>query len=189
MKGFKMQPQPSKKDQFKQLETELKNSQVATRMTQILIQQMMSNMKSMAEDLNAAVSQLYELQYKYDALRQCTNVDVSVLGEIANKLRLADFEEAAKKADAKEELFDAATVSEDTTVVLTSTATDEGGVDKGIFRSRIKLSESGSPDLMKALLGKKVGEKVSVKLNGLDHTVELLSAKDGPAEPKQETSH
>ena len=188
MKGFKLQPQPSKKDQLKSMETELKNSQMANRMSQLLIQQMMTNMKSMSDDLTAAMAQLYELQYKYEALRQHLNADTTSLSSIANNLRLKDFEDAAAKADTRESLFDADTATEQSTVVLTSTAQDSQGTDKGIFRSRIKLSESGSPDLIKALVGKKVGDKVDVALNGLTHTVELLSVKNELVQ-KTELSH
>ena len=98
MKGFKMQPQPSKKDQLKTLETELKNSQVAARMSQLLIQQLMSNLKSMAEDLNTVTSQLFELQYKHAALTTLAGVGESNVASHANKLRLKDFDDAAKKA-------------------------------------------------------------------------------------------
>ena len=189
MKGLKLQPQPSKKDQMRSLETELKNSQVAARMSQLLIQQLMNNIKAMSEDLTGALAQLYELQYKYEALRQCANVDSVVLNSKLESLRLKDFKEAAERQDIKEELFDVELASEESTVVLTSVATDETGKDKGIFRSRVKLSESGSPDLVKAMVGQKVGYKAVVKLNGLDHTIELLSIKNGPSAPASESSH
>jgi len=189
MKGFKLHEQPSKKTQIKQLETELKNSQVANRMSQLMIQQLVNSVKSIGDDLNTAVSRLYELQYKYDALRQYLNADVNNLNDIANQLRLKDFQEAAERADLQEELQTVETATEDSTVVLTSTAKDENNVDKGIFRSRVKLSESGSPDLISKLLGKKVGDKVLVKLNNLDHTVELLSVKNGPTKADPETTH
>jgi len=189
MKGLKLQPQPSKKDQIKTLETELKNYQMATRMSQMMIQQLISNVKSMAADLSAVSAQLYELQYKYEAVRKLTDTDELKVSALCNDLRLKDFEEAAKKVDDKEGLLDVEFAEEDSTVILTSVAVDELGSDKGIFRSRIKLSDSGSPDLIKALVGKKVGDQAAVTLNGLAHTVKLLSVKASPAQTKSEISH
>jgi hypothetical protein len=132
MKGLKLQPQPSKKDQIKTLETELKNNQMATRMSQMMIQQLMSNVKSMAADLSAVSAQLYELQYKYEAVRKLTDTDELKVSALCNDLRLKDFEEAAKKADDKEGLLDVEFAEEDSTVILTSVAVDELGSDKGI---------------------------------------------------------
>jgi hypothetical protein len=40
------------------------------------------------------------------------------------------------------------------------------------------LSESGVPALIQDLQGKGVGDKVTAKLNGLDHEVEVLSIRN-----------
>ena len=69
-------------------------------------------------------------------------------------------------------------VEADSTVVITSTAKDAEGNDRGIFRSRLKLSESGVPALITALTGKPAGTKVTVSLNGIDHEVELLAIRN-----------
>jgi hypothetical protein len=175
MKGFRTPAQPSAKVQLRQVQTELQNSNMAARVSQMMIQQLMNNVKSMSQDLGSALNQLYELQYKYTALQKYLNVDTAKLNTIANEQRLSDFNEASLKADDKDGLEAVSTVGDDSTVVLTSTATDETGNDRGIFRSRIKLSESGVPALIKALTGKSVGDKVNVKLNEIDHVVELLA--------------
>jgi hypothetical protein len=175
MKGFRTPAQPSAKVQLRQVQTELQNSQMASRISQKMTQQLMSNVKAISQDLGNALNQLYELQYKYTALQKYLNVDAAKLNTIANEQRLSDFNEASLKADDKDGLEAVSTVGDDSTVVLTSTATDETGNDRGIFRSRIKLSESGVPDLIKALTGKSVGDKVNVKLNEIDHVVELLA--------------
>ena len=178
MKGFRTPPQNTKKEQMRSLETQVENMQMAARVSQMLLQQMMQNMKSMGEDLGSAMNQLYELQYKYTALQKHFNVDSEVLNKIANEYRLKDFEETATKQDGVDKLTAADTVGTDSTVVITSTATDADGNDRGIFRSRLKLSESGVPDLITGLNGKKVGDKLNVKLNGVDHEVELLSIRN-----------
>ncbi len=189
MKGFRVPPQPSKKEAQRKMETELQNIQMASRISQMMIQQLMQNVKSMSEDLGSALNQLYELQYKYTALQKHLNLNVEDLNKIANEQRLKDFDEASVKADEKENLEVAETVEADSTITLTSVAKDEQGNDRGIFRSRIKLSESGVPDLINGLTGKKVGDKVQVKLNGVDHEVELLSVRNPKKEVAAEVTH
>jgi hypothetical protein len=177
-KGFRV---PPKADRIAQLETEMQNLQMAGRISQMMVQQLLQNNKAIGEDLGSALNQLYELQYKYSALQKHLNLDVNALNKIANEQRLKDFEEASVKADERDGLVTAELASNDSVVTITSTAQDASGVDAGIFRSRLKLSESGSPGLISALTGKKVGDKVTVELNGLQHEVELLAIKD----PKQ----
>lgn len=189
-KGFRVPPQNSKKQQIRDVETEVKNVEMASRLSQMMIQQLMQNMKSMSQDLGNALNQLYELQYKYTALQKHLNLPTEALNELANQQRLVDFNDAAVKQDAKDSLIEATEVGAESTVTLTSEAKDETGADAGIFRSRIKLSESGVPDLITGLTGKKVGDKVAVNLNGLEHTVELLSIRN-PTEvqPTLEATH
>lgn len=187
--GFRSQPQPTKKEQQRKMEVELQNLQMSTRVSQLMIQQLMQSVSGMRDDLNKAMNHLYELQYKYLAVQRHLNLDVDALNKIANDQRLKDFEEAAAKADAQENLEVADVVSEESTVVITSVALDANGEDKGIFRSRFKLSESGIPDLNSSLLGKRPGDKVKVTLNGLQHEVELLAVRNPkPAESKQAQS-
>ncbi len=181
MKGFRVPPQASKKEQVRNLETELKNLSMASRVSQMMVQQLMQSVKTMSDDLGSALNQLYELQYKYTALQKHLNLDAKALDAVANEQRLVDFNKGSEAADKKDNLVVAATVASDSTVTLTSTATDEAGTDRGIFRSRLKLSECGVPDLISALAGKEVGTKVQVKLNGIDHEVELLAIRN-PAE-------
>ena len=185
MKGFRVAPQPTKKQAESELKTELANLQMAGRISQMMTQQLMQSVKSMSDDLGAALNQLYELQYKYNAVTKHLGLDEKALNELANQQRLVDFNDAAAKQDTKDGLVAADTVEADSTVVITSTATDEQGNDRGIFRSRLKLSESGVPDLISGLAGKKVGDKVQAKLNGQDHTVEVLAIRKPTATEAQ----
>lgn len=187
MKGFRVPPQPTKKQANEQLQTELANLQMAGRISQMMTQQLMQSVKSMSDDLGSALNQVYELQYKLDAVTRSLNLDPVQLNTFANEQRLVDFEFAAAKEDGKANLLTADTIGEDSTIVITSTAVDEKGKDAGIFRSRLKLSECGVPSLIAALQGKAVGDKVQTQLNGLDHTVEVLSIKN-PAPAIEQTS-
>lgn len=184
MKGFRVQPQASKKEAQRQIETEMQNIQMAAKISQMMIQQLMQNLKSMSDDLGNALNQLFEMQYKYTALQKHLNIDSAALDTIANELRLKDFDTASVSADSKENLEVGETILENSTITITSSATDEKGEERGIFRSRIKLSESGVPDMVTKLTGKKVGDKVEVTLNGLNHLVEVLAIRN----PKQETT-
>jgi hypothetical protein len=185
--GFRVPPQPSKKEQQRKTDTELQNLQMSVRISQMMLQQVMQNMKSMGEDLGSALNQLYELQYKYSALQKHLSLDTKALDKIANEQRLKDFDEASAKADERDQLETADVVSADSVVTITSTAQDESGQDKGIFRSRLKLSDSGVPELISQLTGKKVTDKVTVTLNGLSHEIELLSIKNPKVKEASET--
>lgn len=190
MKGFRVPPQGSKKDQLNELKTELANLQMAGRVSQMLTQQLMQSVKAMSDDMGSTLNQLYELQYKFTALQKHFNLDAEQLAVLANEQRLVDFNEAAVKQDLKDNLVTTDTVSADSTVTITTSAKDETGAERGIFRSRLKLSECGVADLITGLAGKKVGEKVNVKLNGLDHEVELLSVRNpAQVEATPEVAH
>ena len=190
MKGFRVPPQPSKKQAEAEVKTELANLQMAGRISQMMTQQLMQSVQAMSSDLGAALNQLYELQYKYNAVTKHLNLDEKVLNDIANQQRLVDFNAAAEKQDAQDKLVAADTVEADSTVVITSTASDDQGKDRGIFRSRLKLSESGVPELISGLAGKKVGDKVTATLNGISHEVELLAVRNpSPVEAQPEANH
>lgn len=178
-KGFRTQPMDSKKEQMRTMQTELSNMQTAMRITQMMMQQLLQSNKAMSEDLGRSLNQLYELQYKFLAVQTALNLDAKQLDEIANTRRAADFDEAAAKENAKMNMTPGDVVQENSTVVLTST-TPSLAEDKGIFRSRVKLSEAGVPALTTALLGKKVGDVVPVMLNDVEHMVTVLSIMEEP---------
>lgn len=181
MKGFRVPPKSTKKEALEKIEKEMANIQMANRISQMMVKQLMENVKSMNSDLNAAITQMYELQYKLNAAVKLSNLDPVALADTANAQRLVDFNEASTRADLKDNMTAVDTVTANSTVTISSTATDAAGNEAGIFRSRIKLSESGAPDLIKGLEGAAVGAKVNCKLNGLDHVVELLAIRDPAA--------
>jgi wyosine [tRNA(Phe)-imidazoG37] synthetase (radical SAM superfamily) len=175
MQGFRQQAQPTTKDKFRSMDTELKNLQMATRMTQMMLQQLLQSNKNMGEDLSKLFQIVNELQYKTIAIQKTAGLNQDALAAEANNLRLKDFQEASDKQDAAEGFEVIDTVEDDSVVILTSTTSTTP--DAGIFRSRIKLSDAGVPDLINGLRGKQVGTKVAVKLNGTDHEVELLGIR------------
>lgn len=182
--GFRQKPQGSTKDKFRSLETELKNSQMASRITQMMVQQLVQNGKGMTEDIGRLFQQSSELQYKFLAMQEVLGVDMEKVKSVTERLRLKDFQEASDKEDLEKGFTMIDVVEDDSTVILTSTTAEP---DAGIFRSRVRLSETGSPALIQGLMGKSVGTKVEVELNGVKHMVELLSIRkpkaEAPVEP------
>lgn len=174
MKGFRQQPQSSRKERLHELDVRLKNLEMASRISQMMTQQLMQNLKPMHEDLTRMTGLIQELQYKVLAAQKVANLDLDSLNAVANEMRLADFNEASDREDLEKGFTVGQTVDEQSTVVLTSTTEEK---DRGIFRSRLKLSECGVPDLIKAFMGREVGAKAIVSLNGLDHEVELLAIR------------
>lgn len=183
--GLRQRPQPSTKDKFRELDVELKNTQMASRFTQMMVQQMIQNSKSMGEDIGRLFQLCNELQYKFLALQEVTGASVDQLAEVAARLRLKDFEEASSKEDQVKGFTVIDAVEDDSTVILTSTTKETP--DQGIFRSRVRLSETGSPELIQGLTGKGVGTKVVAKLNGVEHEVELLGIRKPPEEASMES--
>lgn len=183
--GFRIQPQASKKDKIRELETYVSNLTAASRITQAMIQQLLQNNKNMGEDLNKALGMLNELQYKVLAMQKLTSVPLDKISEEVESLKLKDFNEASDKEDAQKGYSVVSVVEEDSVVILTSTTSTTP--DRGIFRSKIALSESGVPDLISGLLGKSAGAKLSVKLNGEEHLVELLGIRK-PPKPQESVS-
>lgn len=175
MKGFRQQPQSSRKDKFREMETELKNMAMSVRINQMMTERLIQNIKSMQEDIGGAFNIVNELQYKVLAVQKALNLDVTQLNALANEQRLKDFSEASDKEDAAGGFTVGDLVKEDSTVIWTSTTTD--GSDKGVFRSRIKLAECGVPELINAFMGREVGAKALVKFNGVEHEVELLGIR------------
>ncbi len=177
MKGFREQQAPSRKERIREMETELKNVQMALRISQMMMQQMMQSHKGVTEDLGKALGLINELQYKVLAVQSVGALDLTALNAKADELRLKDFNEASDREDKENNFAVGNAVNEDSIIIVT-TKTEE--TDKGIFRSKFKLAECGAPDLIEGFMGREVGAKGVVKLNGLDHEIELLGIRQPP---------
>jgi hypothetical protein len=182
MKGFRQQAQGGRKEKLRTLDTRLTNLEMSSRITQMMVQQLMQNMKNMQEDLGRSFGLLNELQYKVLAIQKTSNANLDELNAVANELRLKDFNEASDKEDAKEKYTVGTVVDENSIVILTSTTEDK---DRGIFRSKLRLATCGVPDLIQAFTGREVGAKAIVKLNEVDHEVELLGIRQPSPESLQ----
>jgi len=155
---------------------------MAVRMTQMMCQRLMESQKAMAEDMSRLFQLVTETQYKLLAAQEVAGLDPVRLAAAANALRLKDFEEASDKEDLKDSFVSIDLVEPDSTVILTSTTS--GDSDQGIFRSRLKLADSGTPALIQGLVGKPVGTKFEIKLNNADHVIELLGIRRPAPQPE-----
>lgn len=175
-RGVKLEPKLNKTEQIASMDKELKNVQMSVRVSQMMLQQLLQSMQTMQKDLGKAFGTINELQYKMLAFQSVANVDLVAMEAKANEFRLKDFNEASDAEDVASNFTVGDVVQEDSTVILTSTAAD----GTGLFRSRIKLAESGVPALVEGLTGKTVGTKVKCVLNGVEHEVELLGVRNPP---------
>lgn len=176
-RGVKLEAQPTNAQRIRELDVTLKNMQVSGRISQMMIQQTMQNFRDLSQDLGKAYNIINELQYRILAMQSLGNFDIDALSKKANELRLKDFNDASDAEDLKSNFTVGDVVEKDSTVIITSVSP---GVDAGIFRSRIKLADSGVPELIDGLMGKPVGTKVKCELNGVEHEVELLGIRNPP---------
>lgn len=177
IRGKKLEPKPTNSQLIREMDKELKNMQLAARLNQMMIQQLLQNMQAMGKDLGKAYGVLNELQYKVLAMQKVGTFDADALNKQADEMRLNDFIEASDEEDKSGNFTIGETVQNDSTVIITSVAP---GDNAGIFRSRIKLAESGNPTLIEGLMGKPVGTKVKCTLNEVEHEVELLGIRNPP---------
>lgn len=175
-RGVKQEPKLNKTEMIISMDKELKNLQMAGRVTQMMTQQLMTQLQNMSKDLGKAFGTVNEMQYKILAMQSVGGFDMAAMTAKAEELRLNDFIEASDAEDKAGNFTIGETVQDDSTVIITSSTPD----DAGIFRSRIKLADCGVVPLMKGLSGQPVGTKVSCVLNGAEHVVELLAIRNPP---------
>src|ERR1700688_3562956 len=120
-KGFRQKPQENRKERLSSLEKKLANLEMASRISQMMTQQMMTNMRNMQQDIGRALGLLNETQYKLLAMQSVSGLDVSAMNQVCNTLRLTDFNEASDKEDAQGNFLPGDVVEKDSTIILTST--------------------------------------------------------------------
>jgi len=165
------------------LETEktVQQLQMATRVSQMLLQQVGNSVQTINGDLNNLVGRQRDLQYRTLAIQSLLNLDIDAINRKSEELQIKDFEEAALKEDVTEGCTTTDVVEEDSVVVLTTTVNE----DKGILRTRLKVADIGFPQLKQDLLGKKKNDVLTTEINGENHVITVLDVKKMP---KKETT-
>ena len=190
MKGFRTAPQASKKEMIKSTQTEVRNLQMAVRLNQMMTQQIVTQFQATNKDVTNAINVMNDLQYRTLAMLEVLGVDTAKLDEVADRLKLVDYNAASDKEDAEKKYAVADVVAADSIVTITS---DAAG-DAGIFRSKFKLSEAQNPELQLLLEGMKVGERKKFSFGGVDHDLEVVAIRTETVKPEEaaapaETAH
>lgn len=166
---------PSTKDQIRSLKKMLENVQMANRVLQIGMQQLSQSFQRVDADISKTMGSLNNMEYRTLAMLETGTFDKDAVDAEAEKLKTADYEKASAEEDEKDGLIPADEIVADSVVTVTSDCAENP--DKSIFRSRFKLDESGNNDAMEILPGKKVGDKVELKINNDLHVLEVLAIR------------
>lgn len=172
----------TKGQRFQDAEKEVQQLQMATRVSQMLIQQMGNSVQSLSKDFGEISGRQRDAQYRILAIQQLLGLDTNAINAKAEELQVKDFEEASAKEDETEGCTNADVVAEDSVVILTSKVGENGG----ILRTRLKVAELGFPQLKQDLLGKKIGDTVDADISGTLHTITVLGIKTLPVKATQE---
>lgn len=179
--GFRKQPSSGKKQQIAQMQVEMQNLQMAIRVSQMMMQQLVSQIQKMNQDMQNTAAIANNLDYRTLALMDQLSVNKDALEATADALKLKDYNEMSDKEDKEKNYAVVDTVEDDSIVIITSEAPE----NKGIFRSKFRLADA-MQHLQDALKGKKTGDKVPALLNGATHLIEIVGVRKPPAEQKVE---
>lgn len=171
-----LQKNKTKGQRFQEAEKGVQQLQMATRVNQMLVQQIGNSVTGLSKDLGELSGRQRDAQYRILAIQALLGLSLADIDKKAEEMQIKDFEEASAKEDAAEGYTDVDFVEENSVVVLTSKVGDTGG----ILRTRLKVAELGFPQLRDDLLAKKVGDVVEADINGAKHTITVLGIKNAP---------
>jgi TolA-binding protein len=188
LNGKRQPKQSGTKQKLKELETQLTNSEMATRISQMMIKQMLDQFQGLRRDLDNTMGILNDFQYRTQAMMQLGNFDIDELNKLAEQFKLKDY---MKASDAEDEakgftVDNDGVVDEKSVVIITSTT--NGDEDRGIFRSKFSMDECQTETLREQLLGKKVGDVVTEEINGDTHEITILELRRQPEEATEGTN-
>lgn len=190
--GFRQKKQPTNKDKLRELHVTLQNMQQMFNIQKMITQQFAQNLSKIDRDVNNAMGVINDLQYRtlamLEVFAEATGKSADDIEEVAEKLKLKDYNEASDKEDEQKGYEPDSVVKEDSVVILTSSC--ESDPNKSIFRTKFKLDEEAlNEDLKDKLLGLKVGEKVNAKLpDESEHEIEVVGIRKQPVKPEENTA-
>lgn len=179
--GFRQKKQPGNKEKIKEIQVTLQNMQQMFNIQKMVTQQFAQNLAKIDRDISNAMGVINDLQYRtlamLEALCEVSSRKPEEIDEIAEKLKLKDYNEASDKEDKEKGYVPDEQVKEDSIVVLTSECLTDS--DKSIFRTKFKLDEEAlDEELRKKLVGLKVGEKVKATLpDKNEHEIEVVAIR------------
>jgi len=168
------------KEGIEALKRQVENLNMAIKINQMLMKQVMENLVPMQGDLKSMTGMFNDFQYRFLATQKLLSVKPEEMAKIADALKLEDWERASLKDDQDQGFVAADTVESATDVVIITSKTPAETEDKGIFRSKTVLAETVNQTLIDGFLNKRVGEVAEVELNGVKHVVTLLGVRRKP---------
>ena len=177
MKGQRLQPAKSGKDKMRELDVAVQNAEMATRISQMMLKQVLEQFQGLRRDVDNSMGILNDFQYRTLAMLEMSGFDKAELEKLAEKYKLADYTRASDQEDAIKGYIndDAGLIAEDSIVIITSST--NGDEDKGIFRSKFNMKECQTETLRNKLLGSKVGDVIEEEINGENHTITVLGLR------------
>lgn len=175
--GFRSGVTPAKKDRFKELDVAIKNCEMATRLTQMMVKQLLEQMQNSRLDIDNTMGMLNDFQYRTLAMLELSGIDKKLIDKRADELKLADYNKASDAEDLAKGYVDdsAGVVGEDSVVTITSST--NGDEDRGIFRSKFPMSECLTPSIKEKLMGLKLGESFEEAIKGDVHKITIVALK------------
>lgn len=177
VKGKKLSAQQSSKDKFRELEASLENIQMASRISQMMIKQILEQLQTIRRDTDNTMGVVNDLQYRTLAILELGNLDKKKLNDLAQEYKLNDYSRASDQEDAIKgyELDNDGVVTENSVVIITSST--NGDEDKGIFRSKFKMSDCQLESLRQKLLGSQVGSSFEETISNDLHKITVLGIR------------
>lgn len=174
-KGFRVPPSVGAKDKFKELQTELANSQMAIKLTQMMVKQLLDQLQNSRLDIDNTMGMLNDFQYRTLAMLELSGIPKKDVDKRADELKLADYNKASYAEDLAKGYVDDSfgVVGEDSVVTITSST--NGDEDRGIFRSKFPMSECLTPSIKEKLMGLKVGDSFEEQIKNDLHKITLVS--------------
>jgi predicted nuclease with TOPRIM domain len=164
------------------LKKQTENLNMAMRINQAMLKQLMDNLVNLGGESKNLTGMFNDFQYRFLATQKLLNVNTEDVAKISDSMKLEDWTKASEKDDVDNGFQEANTVTSASDVVIITSKTPDEAEDKGIFRSKVLLSETGSKELIDGLMNKTVGDVVEVQLNGIKHVITLLGVRVKPAE-------
>lgn len=175
--GQRQSKEKSGKDKFRELDVQIQNVEMASRISQMMLKQVLEQFQGLRRDVDNSMGILNDFQYRTLAMLELGGFDKVELDKLAEKYKLVDYSKASDQEDAIKGYLndDAGTVAENSIVIITSTT--DGNEDKGIFRSKFNMDECRTETLRTKLLGSKVGDIIDEEINGENHTITILGLR------------
>jgi hypothetical protein len=175
--GFRKPAAGAKKDKFKELDVAVKNCEMATRLSQMLIKQLLDQLQNNRLDLDNTMGMLNDFQYRTLAMLELSGIPKDTIDKRADELKLKDYNNASAQEDLAKGYVDdsAGVVNEDSVVTITSST--NGNEDRGIFRSKFPMSECLTPSIKEKIMGLKVGDSFEEQIKSDLHKITIVDLK------------